>query len=293
MKRTLIVTMRMVIWRPCRQIEFDFGLMLERPKPFTTVKWVDDAMETWSKSLAFGWCWIASCSAMLSIKWFWECWAVDSVALVHLCECGRVFDDFSCIFVKFSKFATLKSSDDALWMGKMRIKSSKKIKILSFCTHMQTIDSIRWRSLRWSWSTMKFFHFWRKFFSVQFVEGSRVDWRRGWRSRRLEWSWAVVESLVGFSMSSDDICGASSRRLRRTLTWIWAWRQWSSRDVPWLVIWKVDLNGRNKRKAKTSQFKWFISSFVRIVSVSQHRFFLKRKLNPGRKILDQAERKRT
>lgn len=150
MNRMLIVMIRMVIWRPCRHTEFDFVLMLERPKPFTTVKWVDDASETWSKSLAF--CWrIASMSlVMLSTKWFWDCCWVG---------CGihsrfKSFDDFSWSLVKFSKFATLKSSEDAL-CGQIKFSSHSLI-VNKILTYMQTIDAIRRWSLRWSRTSVQF-----------------------------------------------------------------------------------------------------------------------------------------
>lgn len=123
MKSELIVTMRTVIWRPCRQIEFDFVLMFDLPNPLTIVKWVDDAIETWSNSLALlgcceGWdVWVSTTAAAVSstsITW-WSledlfrydfCW-VQSFCLV----CKRL----SWSFVNFSRFCTLNKRDEALY----------------------------------------------------------------------------------------------------------------------------------------------------------------------------------
>lgn len=52
-KNTLIVTIKMVICRPSRHIEFDLRLMFALPNPLTTVKCVELAIDNWSKSLAF------------------------------------------------------------------------------------------------------------------------------------------------------------------------------------------------------------------------------------------------
>lgn len=121
-KRTLIVTIRMVIWRPCRHIEFDFGLTFARPNPFTTVKCVDEAIETWSKSLAFCFWSIAPFSLMSSTEWFWDCWAVTALVSGLLIRSCLKFCDWS--LVKFSRLVTLSSKDDALCVEAkiMRIK---------------------------------------------------------------------------------------------------------------------------------------------------------------------------
>lgn len=134
MKSELIVTMRTVIWRPCRQIELDFVLMFDLPNPLTIVKWVDDAIDIWSSSLAFlllfvfvvddvvigwwGWWWwgegdeVLSATAVSSTSitcWSWcDFWCVQQSSV-----CDRVRLSWS--FVNFSRFWTLNRSDEVLW----------------------------------------------------------------------------------------------------------------------------------------------------------------------------------
>lgn len=174
----------------------------------------------------------------------------------------------------------------------MGFKNTSDIKIpeqrVKVFAYVHAADSVRWRSLRWSWSAMNFL-----LFSIDFV--SRRDVNRGTRRGHR----AVVGVASMFSVIFDCIALSSivvSHRVCWTLSRIRRGWQRSTWNVPRFVTVKVHL-----RRLKSVPWKpycswlifWYSSRFPNILSrfcvCKRHRFSFERMLNPGHNNLDQID----